>query len=416
MMTTRSTALRRWLPALAVFALAAGPAAAQTGLPFTPGNVVVYRIGNGTTALTSSAAQVYLDEYTFSGTRVQSILLDGLTAQGAGPGSQNQGRLNLSPDGQFLALTGYGAVPGAAVVGTSAAAVPRVVKIVNGLGQVQSTTSLTDAYSAPSGSTVASPFGAISSNGTDIWVIGQGGTAVAGTSGGLRYTTAGSSSSVRLADTSNFTGTRSDSVGIYNGQLYAADNLTNGSGNALGVVQVGTGLPTGGTPNLTSLGIGTNGQFVLADLDATTPGLDTAYTITSTNLRKFAKASNGSWFELGGDVPVPTTDTSGVSTVRLDLQGRPNTAGGYDLLLSTTGPSASAVYTLSDTNGYNVAISSTSFSQLFTSDVNTVFRGVEFVPVPEPGTVLGLSAAALGAVGLVRRRLRRPAEEAAVGG
>ena len=42
---------------------------------FTPGNIVVYRIGDGTTTLTSAASAVFLDEYSPAGVIAQSIPL-----------------------------------------------------------------------------------------------------------------------------------------------------------------------------------------------------------------------------------------------------------------------------------------------------------------------------------------------------
>ncbi len=49
---------------------------------FTGGNLVVYRVGSGTGALTNAAAPVFLDEYTSTGT--QGVL--------AGPADDRQGR------------------------------------------------------------------------------------------------------------------------------------------------------------------------------------------------------------------------------------------------------------------------------------------------------------------------------------
>ena len=43
------------------------------GAPFTPGNLVVYRVGDGAAVLASSGTAVFLDEYTTAGVLVQSI-------------------------------------------------------------------------------------------------------------------------------------------------------------------------------------------------------------------------------------------------------------------------------------------------------------------------------------------------------
>ena len=42
---------------------------------FTPGNIVIYRVGDGTSSLVNTGNAVFLDEYTPSGTLVQSIAL-----------------------------------------------------------------------------------------------------------------------------------------------------------------------------------------------------------------------------------------------------------------------------------------------------------------------------------------------------
>ncbi|PYJ00172.1 MAG: hypothetical protein DME25_21345, partial [Verrucomicrobia bacterium] len=51
------------------------------GAALTPGDLVIYRVGDGTAALGTTAASVFLDEYTTGGTFVQSIPA-GFTAVG----------------------------------------------------------------------------------------------------------------------------------------------------------------------------------------------------------------------------------------------------------------------------------------------------------------------------------------------
>ncbi len=92
----------------------ATPTAAVFVVPpgFTPGDLIVYRIGDSTSpAGTSAATPVFLDEYTPSGTLVQSIALPSTTAAGlaltdSGKASSS-GMLSLSPDGSQIALFGY---------------------------------------------------------------------------------------------------------------------------------------------------------------------------------------------------------------------------------------------------------------------------------------------------------------------
>src|SRR5688572_4352462 len=102
------------------------PAQRVFAASFTPGNLVVYRVGDGSAALSSAATVVFLDEYTPAGVLVQSIAVPTttsganrrLTASGS---STTEGLLTRSTDGQFILLTGYDAAVGtAAVAGTTA--------------------------------------------------------------------------------------------------------------------------------------------------------------------------------------------------------------------------------------------------------------------------------------------------------
>ncbi len=102
------------------------PAAAS----FSAGNLVVYRVGTGAAALNNASTAVFLDEYTPSGTLVQSIPLptadsganQTLTAAG---NATSEGLLTRSTDGSYIVLTGYDVAPGtASVAGTASATVP----------------------------------------------------------------------------------------------------------------------------------------------------------------------------------------------------------------------------------------------------------------------------------------------------
>ncbi len=109
-------------------------AAAPTPPGFIPGDLVVYRVGDATTpAGASSAAPVYLDEYTPAGTLVQSIALPSSTSAGlaltdSGKASSG-GMLSLTPGGTAIALFGYDVSSGTAgatgSAGESAALVAR---------------------------------------------------------------------------------------------------------------------------------------------------------------------------------------------------------------------------------------------------------------------------------------------------
>ena len=98
------------LAALAVLA----PSAFASAAAITPGNVVVYRVGDGSGTLGNASTAVFLDEYSTTGALVQSFPLPSggpgaLTASGS---ASSEGLLTVSPDGKYVALTGYNIAAG----------------------------------------------------------------------------------------------------------------------------------------------------------------------------------------------------------------------------------------------------------------------------------------------------------------
>src|ERR1043166_9741556 len=86
----------------------------------TPGDLLIYRVGDGSVALSTTAAPVFIDEYTTSGAFVQSVALpstsgSAFTAVGNGT---TEGIISRSQDGSTLIFTGYQKAAG----GTSPAA------------------------------------------------------------------------------------------------------------------------------------------------------------------------------------------------------------------------------------------------------------------------------------------------------
>src|SRR5215468_7243452 len=153
--------------------------------PFTPGNLVVYRVGTGSGSLVNTGNPVFLDEFTPAGALVQSIALPTSASGGNQPliasgTATSEGLLTRSSDGLYLVLAGYNApIPTTGLAGTSSATVPRVVGRVDVAGNVNTTTGLTDWASGNN------PRGVASSNGIDLWV--------GGAAGGVRYATLGAS-------------------------------------------------------------------------------------------------------------------------------------------------------------------------------------------------------------------------------
>lgn len=351
---------------------------------FTAGDVVVYRVGDGSTGLGSAAAPVFLDDYGTSGgaTPVSSVALPVATSGSskslvASGSSNSEGLLTLSADGRYLIATGYDAATGTAKVGSTAAAtVPRTVARVAANGAVDTTTALTDFADGNNAR------GATSSDGTKIWVSG------ADSASGVRYTTLGSSTSTPLlaAPVNN-----ARAVTIFDGQLYlSADPTKDGPGNANGnltIATVGTGEPT--TGGLTPVDLpfspalpATNEPYQFAFLTLGTGTMpDTLYTADNqtgkgtTGLVEKYSLVGGSWVARG-TVGVPNVagvvanDAAGVVTIYATSSGTSGTSG--------------ALYKITDSSGADGTLSGTA-SQIATAPANEAFRGVAFAP----GTVIG---------------------------
>ncbi len=166
---------------------AAAPASAAG---FGSGDIVVVRVGDGSSALSNAATAVFLDEYTPSGTLVQSVALP-TSAVGAdrrvtmSGTATSEGALALSADGRYLSLAGFdAAVATPSVASTTATVANRVVARVDGNGVVDASTAITDAFSG------ADIRGAVTDDGSRFWAVGAGGGVRLAALGGAGTTTA----------------------------------------------------------------------------------------------------------------------------------------------------------------------------------------------------------------------------------
>jgi len=347
--------------------------------PFTPGNVVVYRVGDGTSGLSSSGAKVFLDEFTPSGTLVQSFAIpftgpSRLIASGT---AVSEGLITISTNGQYLLFAGYNRELGGSgdLASTGAGTVNRVIgRVEVATGEYVRTNSLADFASA------SNPRSVTSDDGTRFWV--GGGT------GGVRYVASvGATTSTQVSTT--ITNVRQ--VNIFANQLYVS------AGGSIQLGTVGTGLPTGSGNSITSLnGFPASGStygYFFADLDPNVPGLDTLYVADDTpagtraGITKFSLV-DGVWYNRGtakfdADSYRGLTGFVEGTTVTLfaTRKGGSTSSGGGELVK------------LVDTGGYNTAFNPT-FTLLATASTNTAFRGVVYIPVPEPKSLaLALTAA-----------------------
>jgi hypothetical protein len=374
--------------ALVVGLLGVLPVAAAPGQPgpqaaFTPGNLVIYRVGDGTSPLAGTGNPVFLDEYTTAGTLVQSLpmpttLVGANRRLVAGGLATSEGFLTQSVDGRFLILTGYdAAIPYASSLsGTTAVTVNRVIGVVDRNGTVDITTALTDAASA------GSPRSATSTNGADLWITGG--------TGAVRYTTLGGTTSTQL----NITPTNMRQLNIFAGQMY----VSTGASGGFRLAAVGSGTPTTAGQVLTNLPgfpttTGSPYTYFFTDLDAGVSGVDTLY-VADDSLNVIQKYSfvAGSWTNNGAITATSVRGlTASVSGTSVTLYA---TTGG------STGTGGGSLYTYADTTGYNGAVSG-SATTIATAAANTAFRGIAFAP-PNP---LAVTLASFTAQGLSDRVL-----------
>ena len=332
--------------------------------PFTAGNLVIYRVGNGIDSLVNTGNPVFLDEYTPAGVLVQSIamptVVSGLNRRLVASGiATSEGLLTRSANAGFLFLTGYdSALPGAVMLsGTASATVNRVVGRVNTNGIVDTTTALTDFADANN------PRSAVGSIGTNIWV--------AGGAGGIRFTTLGSTTSTQLSTTV----TNLRQANIFAAQLY----VSTGSGAAVRVGTVGTGIPMTSGQTITNLPAfpttGSPFSYIFFDLSAGVPGVDTLYVADDgpPALTKYSLVA-GNWVSNGSVGPdqayrgITGTNVATTVTLYATRQGGTGAAGGGVLV------------SLVDSSGYNGAFAGVP-TVLATAAANTAFRGIALAPV-----------------------------------
>lgn len=327
---------------------------------FTPGNLVVYRVGAlapDNASLSPNGSPVFLDEYTPDGTLVQSVAMptaqNGLNRPLVASGTiAAEGYLTRSSDGRYLLLTGYDrSLPytsGGPLPSTPVAA-NRVVGRVDWLGQADTSMGLGDFNGRIQ--TVASQ------DGGQVWV--------AGSDGSIKRAIFGFSSSSFIVSVN------SDEVRqlhIFNDQLYAS--------NDAGIFKVGAGLPTGLTSyaDLPGLNVASPQGFYFADLNASIAGFDTLYVTSDTvGLSKYS-LYDGAW-TLNGTIGTGSDKYRGLTAT---VSGNTVTlfaihSGGID---ATGGGKLVKVV---DGTGYNGALSGSPI-ELAAAASQAAFRGVALAP------------------------------------
>lgn len=441
---------------------AAFPAQAQ--LTFTPGDLVVSVEGDGSNTGSygdNQAAPLTLYQFAVTGTSsasaAGSLELSQTTvgkqlAISGEYGSSSEGTLQLSGNGQYLTLMGYGVnantfnTGGTTVYGTAALAqsvstqVPRVVALISANGSVDTSTALTNVFSGNN------PRSVYTVNGSSFYVSGQGTSG--DSTGGVFYATLGATTATSITgnDASSTSSQDTRAVTVFNNTLYVSVDSKAGSTNRDYIGTLGTAgtLPTTlansgkGPTMLTGFGntggtgketiTATNGNGINASGDVINLSPENYFFANSTTLYvadsgapKNTSAtsslgdgglqkwtlSGGSWtldytLSAGLDL-VPNSDTDGTSGL-LGLTGK--VVGGQVELYATN-------YTLGDLDktylyGITDTLSATTesgetFTQLAAAPADSNFKGVAFAPVPLPAAGW-LLLSALGGLGVFARR------------
>lgn len=380
--------------AAAAFAAVVGGPAPVSAFGGTPADLLdVVQVGTGSAPLTNAATASFVVPLLSSGSTGTPIALPTTDAGtqhafGISGTATSEGALELSADGDYLTLAGYGAPPGTTgpsggtINGTTSNVVPRVVARIDGAGNVDTSTALSDAFSA------SNVRGAVTSDGQRFWVTGDGGSTTSGTVKNASIAYAGS-----LGATTSTGLTSSPKQGrvalIAGGNLYMSTSKSPGPG----VFEVGSGLPTTTGQSVASLSAEADPYgFVLLDLDSSVPGPDTLYVADGTAGGIFKYSLVGGTWTAEGSAPGPALGS---------LTGRAED-GGVKLYATTNDGLSVLAYT--DTAGAAAPISSGAFTTVASAPLNTVYRGIAFAPAgqlppppPTPAPTVALSDNALGA-------------------
>jgi hypothetical protein len=273
---------------LAVLLLASAPAFASS-FTFTTGNLVVAVEGCGVYGGTctsvpsgtgasggygdNQASPLTLFQYTPNGTSsvsyVNSLVLP-QTLSGANQpvsaeyGSSSEGTLQLSGNGQYLTIAGYGVnaatfdgnplnyggtgSKATALAQSTSALVPRVIALIDATGGVNSTTALTNVDNTNN------PRSVYTVNGTSFYISGQGesssstATGSKDNTGGVFYATLGSTTATSITGAGAGSGhsQETNEVQVFNNTLYVSSDSTSGSPSRdyIGTLGAAGTLPT----------------------------------------------------------------------------------------------------------------------------------------------------------------------------
>ncbi len=365
---------------------------------FTPGNIVVSRVGDGVTTLSNASFQVQLVEYTTAGVPTGVVVTLPTTSGGAGNRActnsgtaTTEGFLTQSYDGRFLVHVGYDAPQGTGGIATST--VNRTIARIDAGGIANTSTSfLATAGNAYSGLSIRA---ACTYDGSQFWASGG-----SGATAGVRYLAFGNDN---IAGTQiSITSTNTRGIKIFDDQLY----ISTAAGTTLRIASVGTGMPTTSGQTITNLppNIPTSNfdpaNFIFFDKNAAVAGPDLLYvacqstTVANSGLYKYS--FDGTTWTAQGFIQT-NAQVVGVT-------GYTDCSGNIVLYLTRSGGGAvlsTQILQYIDNSSYNAPMTNnggdflTASTLLVTAAANYGFRGLAMSPA-QGYTVTGAQNIAAG--------------------
>jgi hypothetical protein len=329
--------------------------AAVAQAQFTPGDLAVVRVGDGSTPLVNSAGPISLLDLTTAGLVQSTINLPsgsgGLQISGI---AGSEGQLVLNANGQSFTVAGY--VPpytgNNSLSSRTSAQAPRGYVTVNYNGTVSAVTTLTGTYSQQN---IRSGF----VSGSSAWFAGGNGSG-----SGVEYYNGTSFLRIENANTRV--------LGVYGGILY----YSTGSGTQ-GIYKY-SGLPTSATTAAAFL-TGVIGQGTSPYDFALSPDGNTLY-VADNNLGVQKFTFNGSTWTFDYNFTDSAAAADKAYGLAVDFSGANPT-------LYWTSPTD--IWKATDTG---IGAAGTS---ILSAGTDYAFRGLEFVPEPSSLTLVGLALTGL---------------------
>ncbi len=335
----------------AIAAICASNATAQLVPSYTPGHLLVERIGDGSVALSSAGAGIFLDEYTPGGTLVSTVAIPttGATALVETGSSTTEGFVSLSPTGTNVVIGGYNVPVGTLALPGTSAANPRMMATVGYNG-----------YTPIPSNTTAFSGGNLRSSATD----GNGNFWGSGSITGVIYFGTNAA-----AGTISTTLANERVIQVFGGNIW----FSTGSGATRGVYKI-TGLPTSGANTAVStLNSGPGSapsQYVFSPDGLQAYVADTSNFTNSTTVGGIEKWTNnsGTWSMVYTLFPPASGLTADWTTTPPTIYAE-STSGSVLFSLQDTGPGATVT-----TNA--TAAANTAFRSLVLVPTNAIAGGI----------------------------------------